>query len=95
MTTITNPGHLNDNAAAAVARDATRLEPQVCFFLNFVFYFITLILFLGLLNTSKRQWEQQQQLATHDLHHHDTSQAAGAFFPSLLLIFDMLMLILG
>ena len=56
-------------AAAAVARDATCLEQQVCFFIYFVFYFITLILFLSLLNMFTRQCEQRQ-LATHDHYNH-------------------------
>jgi hypothetical protein len=34
-------------------------------FFYLIFYFITLIFFLGLVNTSKRRWEQHQ-LETHD-----------------------------
>jgi hypothetical protein len=58
--------------AAAAARDATRLESPVCFFL-FCLFFITLILFLDPLTTSKQQQQQQQRLETQ----RDASRAAG------------------
>ena len=63
--------HRNHNtgaaAAAAMARDTTRLEPQVCFILFHFFYLIT-IFFRYM---SKQRWEQQrQQLETHDCNNH-------------------------
>ena len=47
-------------AAAARPRDATRLEPLVCFFFLPFFPFI-LMFILGPLNTSKRRWQQRRQ----------------------------------
>ena len=54
-------------AAAARPRDATRLEPLVCFFFLPFFPFI-LMFILGPLSTSKRRWQQrQQQLETQHI----------------------------
>ena len=62
--------------AAVAARDATRLESPVCFFVLFC-SFITLILFLDLLTTSKQQQQhQQQRLETRLI----ASRAAGIIF---------------
>ena len=47
-------------AAAARPRDATRLEPLVCFFFLPFFPFI-LMFILGPLNTSKCRWQQRRQ----------------------------------
>ena len=51
-TTMTTHGqHQTAKAAAVAVRDTTHLEPLVRFF--YLFFFITLMFFLGLLNVSE------------------------------------------
>jgi hypothetical protein len=65
-------------ATAAGARDATRLEPLVCFY--FVFYTILLIFFLGPLNALKRRWlQQEKQQQQQQRPRRDKSRATGIF----------------
>ena len=47
--------------AAAEARDTTRLEHLLCFFVFVLFlYYFTNVILLGPLNTIKWRWQQQQ-----------------------------------